>query len=315
MPDKKISELTELTSSNPTGDVVPVVDTLADETKKIRLYNLPMTESAVNFSYPYTVDFDGGVVQTRNLTGTSPSGKYLNGAVSGGFGPPNFSTVDSVYIGSNVKIIGDHTFFGFPNLTSVTISDGVEFIEDFAFTFCPISTVTIPDSVTGIGHGVFEVCGSLTGVKISNSLKTIGGSMFSDCSGLSSIRIPDGVTGIGSSAFARTSLTGITIPNNVTLIEDSAFDACPNLTSITIGSGVTEIGMRAFRNCSGLSTINLLAPTPPKTLDFGGNLVAQDTPAAPFFSVPSGATIHVPVEVGSNYEATFGGLRGVADLT
>ena len=273
-----------------------------------------MTESAVNFSYPYTVDFDGGVVQTRNLTGTSPSGKYLNGAVSGGFGPPNFSTVDSVYIGSNVKIIGDHTFFNFSNLTSVTISDGVEFIEDFAFTFCPISTVTIPDSVTGIGHGVFEVCGSLTGVKISNSLKTIGGSMFSDCSGLSSIRIPDGVTGIEDMAFRDcTSLTGITIPNNVTLIGDTAFSDCTSLSSITIGSGVTEIGMRAFRNCSGLSTINLLAPTPPKTFTFLRNEVSEDSQAFPFFGVASGATINVPV--GADYPTTFGGLPVSFNLT
>ena len=317
MPDKKISELTELISAHPTSDVVPVVDTSVDETKKITLANLPITESAVNFSYPYTVDFDGGVAQTRNLTGTSPSGKYLNGAVSGGFGPPNFSTVDSVYIGSNVKIIGDHTFFGFPNVSSVTISDGVKLIEEFAFALNEnLTSINIPDSVTGLEHGSLEANPSLTSVTISNSLKRIENSLFGACSGLSGIIIPDGVTGIEDMAFRDcTSLTGITIPNNVTLIGDTAFSDCTSLSSITIGSGVTEIGMRAFQNCSGLSTINLLAPTPPKTLDFGGNLVAQDTPAAPFFSVPSGATIHVPVEVGSNYEATFGGLRVVADLT
>ena len=314
MPDQKISELTELNSAHPTNDVVPVVDTSVDETKKITLANLPMTESAAASSYPYTIDFDGGVAQTRNLTGTSPSGKYLNGAVSGDFGPVNSSTVDSVYIGSNVKIIGDHTFFGFANLTNVTISDGVELIEDFAFTLCPISTVTIPDSVTGIGHGVFEVCTSLTDAKIGNGLKTIGGNMFAGCSGLSEIAIHDGVTGIGVMAFMDcANLTGISIPNNVTEIEHSAFKGCTGLSSITIGSGVTSIGMRAFQNCSGLSTINLLASTPPKTFDFLGNEVSQDHPAFPFFSVAPGATINVPV--GAGYPSTFGGLPVLFNLT
>lgn len=316
MPDRKISELTELISAHPINDVIPVVDTSVDETKKITLANLPMTESAIDFSYPYTIDFDAGVSQTRNLTGTSPTGKFLNpGGVSGGFGPPNSSTVDSVYIGSNVKIIGDHTFQGFDNLTSVTISDGVELIEDFAFALSEnLTSIAIPDSVTGVGFGVFEACTSLTGATISNNLSFMNSSMFGGCTGLTSVTIPDSVTGIDNSVFQSCiSLTGITIPNSVTSIGAGTFASCSGLTSITIGSGVTEIGMRAFKDCSGLSTINLLAPTAPKTFDFLGNEVDPDTAAAPFFSVAPDATINVPV--GADYPATFGGLPVSFNLT
>ena len=57
MADKKTSELTELTSADAATDLLPVVDTSADETKKIRFSNLPLSDSAKNSVYPYTTDF------------------------------------------------------------------------------------------------------------------------------------------------------------------------------------------------------------------------------------------------------------------
>ena len=68
MADKKISQLTELTSTNEATDFLPVVDTSASETKKISLSNLPLSDAAIEQSYPYTVDFQNGVNQTRILT-------------------------------------------------------------------------------------------------------------------------------------------------------------------------------------------------------------------------------------------------------
>lgn len=255
MPDQKISELTELISAHPTNDVVPVVDTSVDETKKISLANLPMTESAAALSYPYTIDFDNGVVQTRNLTGTSPSGKYLNGFVSGDFGSPNSSTVDSVYIGSNVKIIGDHTFFGFSNLSDITISEGVKSIEEFAFTFCSnLSSVRIPNSVTEIGVGAFEQCTSLTGVTISDNLSFMDANIFGSCSGL----------------------TGITIPESVTGIEDSAFKNCTNLTAINLLAPTRpNLGVKVFENVASGATIHVPAGADYPTI-FGGLPVSFD---------------------------------------
>ena len=46
MADKKISQLTELTSANAATDFLPVVDTSAVETKKITLANLPLSNAA-----------------------------------------------------------------------------------------------------------------------------------------------------------------------------------------------------------------------------------------------------------------------------
>ena len=52
------------------------------------------------------------------------------------------------------------------NLTGVTIPEGVETIENYAFYECKLPTVRIPDSVTSIGKDPFS----------AGYLKTITGS-------------------------------------------------------------------------------------------------------------------------------------------
>ncbi|SNU05699.1 Leucine rich repeat-containing protein, partial [Prevotellaceae bacterium MN60] len=39
---------------------------------------------------------------------------------------------------------------------------------------------------------------------------------------------------------------------------------CSGLTSVTIGNSVTSIGNRAFYDCSGLTSVTSLNPTPPR---------------------------------------------------
>ena len=116
--------------------------------------------------------------------------------------------------------------------------------------------MTIPDSVTSIGHAAFSGCSGLTNLTIPDSVTSIGDAAFSGCSGLTSIAIPDSVTSIGSSAFSGcSSLASVTIPDSVTSIGDSAFENCSELTSVTIPESVKVIGKYAFKNCSGLTEI------------------------------------------------------------
>ncbi len=114
------------------------------------------------------------------------------------------------------------------SLTSITIGDSVNSIEDYTFSYLEnLQYVRIGNGVTSIGDGTFSHCSSLTSITIPNSVTSIGGYAFSNCSSLTSIVIPSGVTSIGICAFYCSSLTSITIPDSVTNIGDLSFWQCP----------------------------------------------------------------------------------------
>ncbi len=74
---------------------------------------------------------------------------------------------------------------------TVTYNDityNVTRIVDLAFTGCSsLARVTIPDSVTSIGYGVFILCRSLTNVTIGNSVASIGNYAFYECRQLTNV--------------------------------------------------------------------------------------------------------------------------------
>ena len=156
-----------------------------------------------------------------------------------------------------VTSIGEKAFYYCPELTSVTIPNGVTSISKYAFYDCEkLTSVTIGNSVTDIGDYAFGSCEGLTSITIPNSVTSIGNSAFSSCRSLTSAIIGNSVTSIGSSAFYNCDeLTSVTIPNSVTSIGSSAFYKCSGLTSVTIGSSVTSIGNYAFQYCSSLATV------------------------------------------------------------
>ena len=141
--------------------------------------------------------------------------------------------------------------------TNIVIKEGTKGITASAFSNCPLSSVTIPNSVTSIGSSAFYGCSGLTTITIPNSVTSIESGVFS-CSGLISITIPNSVTSIGGSAFHDCyDLASISIPNSVTSIGDAAFGYCPSLTSITIPNSVTSIGDYAFKECFNLNSITI----------------------------------------------------------
>ena len=168
----------------------------------------------------------------------------------------NYPTGDLV-IADGTRVIAGGAFYHCSGLTSVTIPNSVTSIGHSAFGGCSgLTSVTIPNSVTSIGGWAFSGCSGLTSVTIGNSVTSIGDWAFYGCSGLSSVTIGNSVTSIGGGAFWDCSgLTSITIPNSVTSIGNKAFSYCSDLTSVTIPNSVTSIGQNAFLNCTSLMTI------------------------------------------------------------
>ncbi len=167
--------------------------------------------------------------------------------------------IKKVIIEKGVTNIGDHAFYGFPFLTSVSIPNTVTTIGDHAFRNCPsLSSVSIGNSVTSIGDDAFNGCSSLTSISIPNSVVSIGNAAFISCTSLTYINIPNSVTSIGNYAFRYcSSLTTANIPNSVTAIAYCAFDGCSSLTTINLPNSVTSIGDYAFHNCISLTSISI----------------------------------------------------------
>ena len=149
------------------------------------------------------------------------------------------------------------------------IPNGVKSFGDCAFDSCStLKNITIPDSVTSIGWGVFSGSESLTNIDVSeNNLNysSYEGVLFNKNktelikypigNERTSYNIPAGVINFGDVFSDCKNLVNITIPNSVTNIGIGAFWQCANLASITITNSVTSIGNYAFYDCKNLKDI------------------------------------------------------------
>ena len=165
------------------------------------------------------------------------------------------------YGGTTYSVVGiDDNAFKDSHVTSVTIPNSVTSIGPGAFQYCgSLVSVDIPNSVTSIGNYAFQYCGSLTSVIIPNSVTSIGDGIFSCCSSLTSVTILGAITSIPGECFASClNLPSISIPNSVTNIGWNAFCGCSSLTSIIIPNSVTRIGSSAFMDCSSLTSVTIL---------------------------------------------------------
>jgi len=136
---------------------------------------------------------------------------------------------------------------------AIAIDESVKIIDERAFLFAKVTSVTFPNSVITIGKSAFEGT-LLTSVTIPNTVVTLGENSFAS-SQLTSAIIGNSVKSISSGTFYDTPLTSVTIGNSVTSIEYEAFRST-SLTSITIPNSVTFIGQQAF-NRSKLTSVNI----------------------------------------------------------
>lgn len=158
-----------------------------------------------------------------------------------------------------VKKLKDQLFEDNENLTSITLSEGIESLGEGTFELCKsLTSIIIPQSVKRIGENTFGCCLNLASITLPQNLVCIDTYAFLKCLHLKSIIIPDTVKEIGMAAFSECrSLTSINIPKALTRIEMHSFSECDKLTSITIPNNITSIGMYAFYRCFSLTSITI----------------------------------------------------------
>ena len=138
-----------------------------------------------------------------------------------------------------------------------SVIDGY-YLTDYLFFSTDVSSVTIPDVVTGIGASAFENCVKLKAVSVpSGAPVSIGARALFNCVSLEKVEILSPAS-IGASAFENcVSLAEADIPFGSGVLGERAFCGCSALESFSIPSGVVAVGQSAFRDCTGLRKITL----------------------------------------------------------
>ena len=172
----------------------------------------------------------------------------------------------SVFLPNTIKKIGECAFSDCDNLSNFgaeMLPNGTDYqlteICDYAFSDCiKLESTSFLDSVTHIGEGAFQNCGSLTSIGTPN-LVSLGENAFENCK---SIRIIDlsqsTLTTIPSRAFSGCGANEITylafkliLPDSLTSIGDYAFYNLVSLKEVNLRN-VETIGEYAFAECHNL---------------------------------------------------------------
>lgn len=190
---------------------------------------------------------------------------------------------NSFDVPSTVENILDYAIYNNPNLTNINFSSNSELkqigvygiacltieqidltilknltiIKDFAFSENSLKSITIPETVTSMGEGLFKKNASLLVAKFNNTFTALPNRIFEDCYRLTSVTYKNSeqITSIGDNAFKSCGLTKIDFPKNLVLIGERAYYANKGLTSLSFPSSLQTIGNNAFTYCSNITSI------------------------------------------------------------
>ena len=154
------------------------------------------------------------------------------------------TSIQKVEIGKSVTSINDGAFSDCRSLKSITVDEdntvyksinGNLYTEDgktlIRYAVGKTDTsFTIPDSVTNIGLGAFNNCGSLEFVVIPDSVTSIGNSAFYGCDGLTSVTFKDTSTWYRTGSYDNWinktggTQTAVTNASNIASYLSSSYD-------------------------------------------------------------------------------------------
>ena len=158
-----------------------------------------------------------------------------------GFVLDGFKTVAGIAKGAFTGMQGRY-------LESVTLPDTVTGVGDEAFKGCPLLESVHMDKVSFIGNRVFQGCTSLTSASLAKNTQTIGREAFEGCQRLVTIKFPGNVADIGFGAFANCSaLSTVDFTENLGVtIGEYAFFNTPVLNVKFNNSATYGLGKAAF---------------------------------------------------------------------
>ena len=221
-----------------------------------------------------SVEYDGGMFSySYNLTAfeVDASNPYLSAQDGVLFNKDGTTLIEcptcklgSYTVPSSVKVIAGNAFIG-SYLSSISLPEGLETIEDQAFFNAEITSLTIPASVTYIEGGAFAgnsleslqvaqgsanyraennmlietaentlvaVASSVTGDVVVPRVDYVAYRALSHVNSMNSITFQDGLREIGYSAFLGAKFKSIRLPASLECIQYGAFSECEALDTV-----------------------------------------------------------------------------------
>lgn len=178
------------------------------------------------------------------------------------------------------SILGE-TFRDCPNLTKITIGEGLKYIGDNAFAYSPVKEAKLPSTLRDISSYAFggysSYCPFINDIQPENHIRYIGKVAYQCVDGdleeytikdgtvtladnlfgigqgnATTFHIPASVEQIGRQAFAGTQIKTLPEMPGLKRIGDEAFYQCKNLKKVTIPETVEYIGAGIFSGCSNI---------------------------------------------------------------
>ena len=136
------------------------------------------------------------------------------------------------------------------NGTSFTVPDRVTAINNYAFAYSKLKSVTMGDSVKTIGNYSFVLCEALEKLNIGGGLASVGDYAFSNCINLKNVVFPAACETVATGAFAWCEALESVTFNSPVYIGSSAFYWCTNLKRVEFRSDAPEdVGNDIFYAC------------------------------------------------------------------
>lgn len=162
-------------------------------------------------------------------------------------------SVDLVNVNHDCISIEDSLFFGYPNLTVVTLNK-LKTLPDNTFGECYSLKQVFLDSLTeDIGFKCFNRCYKLQSINFKSMKGDIKESAFKECYSLESVKLGSMEGNIEKEAFKDCKrLKVIELPKMKGEIMNSCFQGCVSLEEVNLK--VVSLGNEVFKDCLKLKT-------------------------------------------------------------
>lgn len=187
----------------------------------------------------------------------------------------------TVYLGRNLnynvrKQAGYSPFYNIESLTSLSIGDSVNIINEHAFQNCNNLGEVHVNSIESWCNIQFK---DYTSNPLSYANLYINKEMIVD------LVFPNTVKYIKSFSFYGSKITSVVVPNNIESIGTYAFSKCNNLKNLTIGRNISSIEDYAFSDCNEIENVYAFNP---KAFTCNENIFSTDTYNNAILYVPTG---------------------------